>query len=229
MFEIWGVALPILAVDIANPVLLAAAILAVSTPRPYITSLALIAGHTMAYFFVGTLIILGLADFLADVFSPVIDRIMRPEAVDYAISLVLGAILIGIAVMWKSNPPRPSENPPKQAEGGVFSAFVFGATVNFVGLPFAVPYFAFINQLYKLEEGQMVGALLVYNLLYAVPFLLVPVSLAVFGRSVLPVLTSINEFVERQSVYVLPIIIGLVGLTLFIDAAFFFATGEGLY
>ena len=75
----------------------------------------------------------------------------------------------------------------------------------------------------------MVGALLVYNLLYAVPFLLVPVSLAVFGRSVLPVLTSINEFVERQSVYVLPIIIGLVGLTLFIDAAFFFATGEGLY
>ncbi len=229
MSEIWGVALSVLIVDIANPVLLAAVILAVSTPRPYIKSLALIAGHTLAYFFVGALIILGLADFLADVFAPVIDRIANPQVIDYVISLVLGLALIGIAVSWKTSPPKPADKQPEQEQGSTLSAFLFGATVNFIGIPFALPYFAFINQLYKLEEGQMLGALLVYNLLYAVPFLLVPASLAIFGKAVLPMLRSINAFVEKHSVYILPIMLGLIGLTISIDAVLFFVSGEGLY
>lgn len=229
MSEIWGAALLILLVDVANPVLLAAVILAVSTRRPYITSLALITGHTFAYFFVGTLIILGSADFLAGVFSPVIDRIANPQVLDYVISLVLGLALIGIAMFWKVSPPKPTEKQSEQEQGGTLSAFLFGATINFIGIPFALPYFAFINQLYKLEEGQMLGALLVYNLLYGLPFLLVPASLAIFGKAVLPMLRSINEFVEMHSVYILPIILGLVGLTISIDAVLFFVFGEGLY
>jgi cytochrome c biogenesis protein CcdA len=227
--EIWGVALPILLVDVANPVLLAAVILALSSQRPYISSLAMIGGHTMAYFFAGSLIILGLADFLSNILSPVLDRISNPQVIDYAISLVLGFILIGIATFWKTSPPKPDKKKPEQDKGGIFSAFIFGATVSFVGIPFALPYFAFINQLYKLEEGQMVGALLVYNVLYALPFLLLPASLAIFGKAVIPMLGKINEFVERHSVYILPVILGLVGLTISIDAAVFFVFGEGLY
>ena len=229
MSEIWGVSLPILIVDVANPVLLAAVILALSSQRPYISSLAMIGGHTMAYFFAGSLIILGLADFLSNILSPVLNRISNPQVIDYAISLVLGFILIGIATFWKTSPPKPVEKRPEQDKGGIFSAFIFGATVSFVGIPFALPYFAFINQLYKLEEGQMVGALLVYNVLYALPFLLVPASLAIFGKAVIPMLGKINELVERNSVYILPVILGLVGLTISIDAALFFVFGEGLY
>ena len=53
MSELWAVALPILAIDVANPVLLAAVILAATTSSPYSNGLAVIAGHTLAYFAVG--------------------------------------------------------------------------------------------------------------------------------------------------------------------------------
>jgi hypothetical protein len=229
MSEIWGFTLPILIVDVANPMLLAAVILAVSQSRPYLMSLALIAGHTVAYFVVGALIILGLADFLSGVFAPIIDRIVNPKSIDYLISLLLGLGLLGVAFMWKTNPPKPEQKQEEQSETGLLSAFFFGATVNFIGLPFALPYFAFINQLYKLEEGQMIGALLIYNVLYAAMFLLVPVGLAIFGKAALPVLLKVNAFVEKHSVYILPAILAIIGLILCIDAALFFLTGSGLY
>lgn len=87
---------------------------------------------------------------------------------------------------------------------------------------------AFLSQLDRLAPDQTLTALAAYNLAYALPFLAVPLSLAVAGRSVLPVLGKAVSTVDRLSGFVPPVLLGLVGVGLLLDAALFFATGTGL-
>ena len=53
MVELFAILLPILVVDILNPVLLGLLIFMAGTKRPVATGFALLCGHTAAYFVVG--------------------------------------------------------------------------------------------------------------------------------------------------------------------------------
>ena len=228
MFEYWSIALPILAADIANPALLSAAVAAAASTRPRATSLAVVLGHTLAYFLLGVAIVYGFADLAARWLAPVVDRLNSPQDIDFLIGLVLGLILIGVALRWRVSPPEASGRPASPFGSGVGGAFVLGAAVSFAGAPFALPYLAFLSQLDRLAPEQTLTALAAYNLAYALPFLAVPLSLAVAGRSVLPVLGKAVSTVDRLSGFVPPVLLGLVGVGLLLDAALFFATGTGL-
>lgn len=230
MFEYWAVALPILAADIANPVLLAAVVVAATSSRPYATGLAMILGHTLAYFLVGVALLYGLAELASSRWlAPLIHRFNSPQDIDYVIGLVLGLILIGVALRWRISPPQASGRRPAFLFGsGPGGAFVVGSAINFIGAPFALPYFAFLSQLDRLAPGQTLTALAAYNLAYALPFLAVPLSLAVAGRAMVPVLSKAVSAVERLSRFVPPILLGVVGAGLLVDAVLFFATGTGL-
>ncbi len=72
---------------------------------------------------------------------------------------------------------------------------------------------AFLSQLDRLAPDQTLTALAAYNLAYALPFLAVPLSLAVAGRAGVPGLRKAGA---------------AVGVGLLVDAALFFATGTGL-
>jgi hypothetical protein len=228
MTELWIVSLPILIVDIANPVLLAAVIYSLTSERPFAASLAVLVGHMVAYFLAGVLIVVGPVDVLARWLAPFIDWFNNPVAIDYVMGFFLGILLLTVSWKWKMAPPTPSENKTQAVSGGLIRAFGFGAVINFVGIPFALPYFAFINQLYKLDVEHKLTTLLFYNIAYAIPFLLVPLALTIFGRSAMPTLQLINQKVEKYATYILPAIIGLLGLAMVIDALLFFATGQGL-
>ena len=228
MFEHWAVALPILAADIVNPVLLAAVAAAGASARPCASSLAMIIGHTLAYFLVGVAIVYGLGELAAPWLAPLVDRLESPQDIDFVIGLALGLILIGVALRWRVSPPDASDRPAARFGSGVGRALVFGAVINFIGAPFAMPYFAFLSQLDRLAPEQTLSALAIYNLAYALPFLAVPLALAVAGSAVLPVLGKAVSAVERLSGFVPPVLLGLVGLGLLADAALFFATGTGL-
>jgi cytochrome c biogenesis protein CcdA len=103
--------------------------------------------------------------------------------------------------------------------------------INFIGIPFALPYFAAIDQILKanLPPAEVVVLLVAYNLAYALPFLIVPVLVALVGERSRPVLTRINATLDRTSTVLMPIMLGLVGLALIADAVLCFATGEGLF
>ena len=58
--------------------------------------------------------------------------------------------------------------------------------------------------------------------------LLVPAALAVFGKDVMPLLSKIDQIVEKYSAYILPFAFGLLGLFLVTDAVLFFVSGNGL-
>ena len=221
MTELLTVLLPLLLVDVLNPVLFAAMLFATGSARPVLNSSAMLAGHTSAYFAAGIGIALGL--------ETITDRLSNPEPVDYLVGLLVGLVCLYAAV--SSRGGGASEPKEPQPELTAWSSFSFGAIINFVGVPFAVPYFAAIDQILRvglpLQESTV--ALLAYNLAYAAPFALVPILVAAVGDGCRPLLEKINSFLIRITDAILPLMLGLLGLALIADALLFFVRGEGLY
>ncbi len=219
--ENWGLLLPILLSDVLNPVLFTFMVYAAGTRRPVIASGAMLLGHTVAYFVGGIVIAIGL--------ERISERLANPLTIDFVIEFIIAVVLLWLALRSrKDTGKRPDEQTP---EFTPWSAFGFGAIVNIIGIPFAVPYFAAIGQFLKsdLSTGGVVLALLFYNLVYALPFLMIPVMTGVMGERSKPILARINNFMERVSGYLMPVLLGIIGLALLVDAIAFFIKGEPLF
>lgn len=213
--------LPILIADVVNPVLFAFLVYAAGSDKPVLNSLALLAGHTVAYFAAGIAVALGL--------EQIADYLANPSWIDYLIGLALGLLLLWVA--WP-RASKPEQKKPEQT-GTVtpLSAFGTGAIVNFVGIPFALPYFAAVDQILKADLATTEAVLLLvgYNLGYALPFLIVPALVVLLGERSRPLLGRINAALDRGSAFLMPIILGLLGVALVADAVLYFAHGEGLF
>jgi cytochrome c biogenesis protein CcdA len=219
--ENWGILLPILLSDVVNPVLFAFMVYAAGSSRPVLSSSAMLLGHTLAYFTGGMVLIGGM--------EAISTRLANPLSIDFVIEFVLGAVLLWLALRTrKDSGKRPDEETP---EFSTWDAFKFGAIVNIIGIPFAVPYFAAIDQFLKsdLSGTGVVLALLTYNLAYAVPFLMIPVLSAVMGEKSKPLLAKVNAVMERISSFLMPLMLGLVGLALLADSMTYFIYGESLF
>jgi len=222
MQDLLTVLIPVLLADVVNPVLFAFMVYAVGTERPLLNANAVLLGHTAAYLAFG----IGLA-FAYDAIS---ERLGNPEPMDFVISLVIGLVLLWFA--WKTARGSATGGAtPEVARLTPLKAFVTGAIVNAIGIPFALPYFAAIDQVLKadLSITQSVMVLAGYNLAYALPFLIVPGLVLVLGDAGRPILIRINEKLDRISAYLMPILLGLVGGALVADASHYFVVGEGLW
>ena len=219
--EVWSFLLPILVVDVLNPVLFAFMVYAAGGPRPALISGAMLAGHTVAYLAAG--IVIGVS------LEQILEYLAEPKAIDFAISGLLGCALLWLAMKTrKDKGDRPQESQAALTPG---SAFVSGAVINFVGIPFALPYFAAVDQLLKADLSSLaiVGNLVAYNLLYALPFLAVPLLVLVMGERSKTILARINGWLERVSSVLMPLLIGGLGGFLVADAISYFARGQGLW
>jgi cytochrome c biogenesis protein CcdA len=128
----------------------------------------------------------------------------------------------------KDKGKRPDEQTPEFTVGKAFS---FGALVNLIGIPFALPYFAAIDQLLKsgLDTLGVVIGLLAYNLAYALPFALIPVLTAIMGDRSKPILARINGLMEKASDVIMPILLLAIGLALLLDSVWYFVHGESFF
>ena len=221
MTELWAILIPILLTDVVNPVLFAFMVYAAGQDRPIINSTSLLFGHTAAYFAAGILLALGMEQFM--------ERLANPKRIDYVIQLIIGLPLLWIALRSRSDTgKRPDETSLSLTPA---KSFGVGATVNFIGIPFAVPYFAALSQILKtdISEFEVVLALGVYNMAYALPFAVVPLMVGVLGERSRPILAKINEVLERISGYLMPVLLALIGLTLTVDAVVYLVTGDPLF
>jgi len=219
--ELWTVLFPILLTDVVNPVLFAFLVFAAGSSRPVLLSSSMLLGHTLAYFSAGII--------LAMFMESITDFFANPRSIDFIIEFILGILLLWVAFGTRKNTgKRPEE---ATSEFSVIGAFGFGAVVNFIGIPFAVPYFAAIDQILKTDSSttESVLLLLSYNLVYAVPFALVPLLSAVMGEKARPVLMKINEGLDKVSGFLMPLLLGLVGLALLADAMTYFIRGSSLF
>ena len=212
---------PILLADVVNPVLFAFLVYAAGTDRPLGNSLAALLGHTATYFTFGIV--------LAVFFDGIVELLENPTPVDFGISLVIGLLLLWMA--WRSA-TGSGETEQKEPESLTpIKAFWIGSFINLIGLPFALPYFAALDQMLKAELSVIDTVMMVvgYNLLYALPFLVVPVLAGLMGEASRPILERINEKVDKVGAFLMPVMLGLIGAALVADALSYFVYGEGLF
>lgn len=231
MGDIWVVGIPILLVDVVSPVLLAATALALTGNRPIANSCALILGHTLAYFVMGILIVYGLAEFLIPVVDFVVKGFVDPTRINFIIGFVLGLVLLALAVRVSTSAEMEKQSvrsEVNQHKEGVLPSFMMGATLCVVGMPFAVPYFGFINEMFRFNVQSKPLGLLIYNLLYALPFALMPLAYALMGKSVVDKLKALNKFISTTASWFVPLLFGVLGLAFIIDAIKYFLTGSGI-
>ena len=221
MTELLPKLIPLLVVDVLNPVLFALLVVAVSTSKPIANSTAFLAGHTASYFISGVVIALGL--------EQISDRLGNPKPVDFVIELLIGLLLLWAALASRNGKASEDRTPDRELTPAY--CFGYGAIVNFIGVPFALPYFAAVDQLLKadlsLESSLLVLAF--YNMAYALPFLLVPISVALTGDSSKPILEKINNVLISLVDKFMPVLLLLLGLALTADALSYLASGETLW
>lgn len=221
MTELLPRLIPLLVVDLLNPVLFALLVVAVSTTRPIANSTAFLAGHTASYFISGIIIALGL--------NQITDRLNNPLPVDFVIELLIGLLLLWAALASRNGKASADRTPDRELTPAY--CFGYGAVVNFIGVPFALPYFAAVDQLLKadlsLESSLLVLAF--YNMAYVLPFLLVPILVALTGDSSKPILEKINNLLISLVDKFMPVLLLLLGLALTADALSYLISGETLW
>jgi len=196
-------------------------VVAVSTNRPLANSSAFLAGHTGAYFVSGIVIALGL--------NQITNRLNHPLPVDFVIELSIGLLLLWAALA--SRDGKASEDKTPERELTPTYCFGYGAIINFIGVPFALPYFAAVDQILKanLSVELSLTAIAFYNLAYALPFLLVVILVAVTGDSSKPILDKISNLLVGLVDRFMPAILFLLGIALTVDALAFLIYGEALW
>jgi len=217
----WGILLPILLSDVLNPVLFTFMIYAAGSKRPVAASSAMLLGHTASYMFFGVILAYGIEQLST--------RLANPKTIDFAIEFVIALALLWLLLRTrKDKGKRPDEQTP---EITVSKAFIFGAVVNVIGIPFALPYFAVIDQLLKsgLDTTGMITVLVLYNLAYALPFMLIPLLTEIMGDRSKPILARVNGWMEKASDIIMPLLLLLIGLALLLDSVLFFIRGESLF
>ena len=221
MTGIWTSLAPILIADLLNPVLFAFMVYAAGTDRPVVNSTAMLLGHTVAYLAAGIFLSFGL--------EAVSYRLANPKQIDFFVEIIVGVILLWVA--FQSRSAKNKDPDERTASLSPLSAFGFGVVINFIGIPFAVPYFGALSQILKTDPNFLQGffMLLAYNVLYALPFAIVPSLVAVMGQRSQPILQKINAVLDRTSTFLMPILLALVGLALLADAITYFWTGSSLF
>jgi cytochrome c biogenesis protein CcdA len=217
MTELLATITPYLLIDILNPVLFAVLIYAAGSSRPVTNSSALLLGHTLAYFTVGLLASVGI--------EKLTQRLENPQPVDFAIEFILALGFLYAALASRDGGASDERNP----EGDLtpITCLLYGAVINFIGAPFALPYLAVVSETMQadLSTTAAVSVLAGYNLVYALPFAVVPGMIAVMGQDAQPLLKKINEFLERGASLLMPWLMLALGLWLLADVITYVVTG----
>jgi threonine/homoserine/homoserine lactone efflux protein len=221
MLQLILVFIPILAADVVNPVLLAAQIYALGSKKPKRNSIMVLLGWFVIYFLSGILLAIGLESIMTFIHNP------RP--IDFYIEIVVAALLIvfGLKFLLKPNKKQEKKGYGDTSTLTGWSAFGMGATINLTGLPFAIPYFAALDQILKADFGwtESLLALLIYNLLYIAPFVAITFLKIILGDRSAKLFEQINDWMERIGTVILPVMMIAIAAALIIDAYLYFTTG----
>jgi len=224
MVDLFPIILPILITDIINPVLLTAVIFSLGSNKPFVNSAAILTGWLILYFTAGIILALGL--------DAIIDLFVNPRPIDFVIETVLGILLgwLGLKMFFgKKKKKEPEYDDAISLKP--LSAFWIGASINLIGLPFAIPYFAVVDQIFKADLDWISSLLflLIYNLLYILPFSILLLIRVLYREKSDEIFSKINSVMERIADIFIPFILFGIGLALIADAVYYFSTGSSLF
>ncbi len=203
-----AIALP----DSLNPSLIVAAVLLAAQRRPFLRTLAFTIGAFVVTLTGGLVIALGLGDLI-------LSLVPKPSStVKWGLIAAAGVVLVvGGAVMWwkrRSLGSEPEHTHDEPSSGG--SALLMGAGIAGVEFFTAFPYFAAIAMII----GSSVGIpgktflLLLYNVVYVLPLIVITALCAVMGERAGKVLEPVGDWISlRWPVVVAPLAV-VAGLAL---------------
>ena len=230
MLELLVVLFPIVAADALNPVLAAAVIFALGTRRPYRGAFWVLLGWFIVYFVAGIGLAIGL--------QWIMEFLANPRPVDFAIQtpISLGLIWVAYKTARDAEVRKRGAGRVSQATAGTdhtlgaLPGFLLGATINAVGLPFAIPYFAAIDQILKadLNATGALAVLALYNLVYVLPFAALGLLRWIYREQAAELFERINAWMEKASAVIIPIVFFLIGAVLLVDSVMYFTTDSPL-
>ena len=225
MVEVLLVLVPILITDVINPVLLAALIFGLGSPRPYLNGWLILFGWFITYFIAGIIIALGL--------EAIIAYLNDPKLIDFIIELLVGLVIVSVGFwMTKGNNKKGKEKDyGKSNDLKPGTAFVIGASINLIGMPFAVPYFAALDQILKADFNTIEAliALLIYNIFYLVPFVVIIFIRLIYRNEGDAILNRVNRVMEKIADFLMPLLMFVIGVALMADALYYLFTGIPLF
>ncbi|MET0718656.1 MAG: GAP family protein [Pseudoxanthomonas sp.] len=154
-------------VDSINPSALAVTLWWLAQPAAAPRVLAYVAGIALAYFTLGTALMLGLGAAVESLGNAL------DHPVVLALQLLLGLCLLGYGILAPSGKAAATE-PKLPRIGGLAGMMLLGVTVTLVEMTTALPYFAAVAVMTsaKLQVTQWLPLLLVYNAIFIAPPLL---------------------------------------------------------
>lgn len=192
--------------DSLNPATIAAAIVIAANKGPVVRVLAFATGTGLTYFLGGVVLVLAPAALLNALLHP------KPSTRTHVAEIVIGVLALVFAA-WVARQPTEKVSRHLPTNVSVLGAFTLGAAITVVDLPTALMYFAAIALTVGagLTKPERIGLLVVFNIAYVAPLLLIAALVAALGKRATPILKRMNELVGIWGPRVLAAITGLCG------------------
>ncbi len=217
MNELILILIPLLIVDMINPVLFAGVVYGLGSRHPVINTWNILVSFFLSYFLAGL------------IFAETLDLITRyaeiPLFVDYILEFIIALLLLYFArKMYKSGDEHRERKLVEDKDMSAWEAVIMGLTINIVGLPFALPYLAAIDQILKFGINPYVifCVLLAYNIIYILPFASMVIIRWIYQKESNHIFETINAWIHRVTEKYLPFLFLFIGLLLLEDCISYF-------
>jgi hypothetical protein len=199
MLELLLILTPISLLDSMSAVPIALIPLAIilNGRTPVMGSISFISGGFIVYFIFGIFILFGL-DTLIDQYAATLIQYLKsqPDFIELMIQIIVGFIMIYFA--WQFSWKTPMQDRPASYDSDITPAhaFTLSATINIIGMWGALPYFAAIAQILKvdLKTVSMIWVLIYYNLVFALPLIGFVLLRILMAEKATVILSSMTEF-----------------------------------
>jgi cytochrome c biogenesis protein CcdA len=209
--------------DSLNPATIIAMVFLLSTTNPLPRTISFLLGVGVTYFLCGLLVHLG--------FSSVFDYVQTflASTWGYVTRALLGVVLV-VTSLWlyykksATNTKTPTAIHPA-------ATFIFGVTSTISDMPTAFPYLVGLERISAANTDLITTLvlLLYYNILYALPALILLFSYLVAKQYAATVIDTIKTFFQRWMKPVTIFALSSFGVFLLVDSGVFFVSGNGLF
>jgi cytochrome c biogenesis protein CcdA len=208
--------------DSLNPATIIAMVFLLSTTNPLPRTVSFLLGVGITYFVCGLLVHLG--------FSSVFDYVQTflASTWGYAVRALLGVALVVTSLWLYYRKSEISTKTPAVIQPA--ATFIFGVTSTISDMPTAFPYLVALERINTINPDFVTTfvLLLYYNILYALPALILLFSYLIARRHAATVIENIKNFFQRWMKPVSVVTLSIFGVLLLVDSGAFFVSGNGL-
>jgi cytochrome c biogenesis protein CcdA len=208
--------------DSLNPATIIAMVFLLSTTNPLPRTISFLLGVGVTYFVCGLLIHFG--------FSSVFDYAQNflASTWGYVVKALLGVVLV-VTSSWlcykksETNTKTPTAIHPA-------ATFIFGVTSTVSDMPTAFPYLVALERISTINPDFITTFifLVYYNILYALPALVLLFSYLLARKHAATVIDNIKRFFQRWIKPVSVVALSIFGVLLLVDSGAFFVSGDGI-